>query len=154
MSNGLRVEISVCKEVWVSKAHRYSFPVAGRRRSGIQCSDPYVSNLYSAFITSSCSPFLLQQETEGEQNILGLVLKAECQLQHTTSNSTFCTSDPAEKCLLYCRVYAMPFGWIAVYSDFSINGMISPNNSNEAAGTWEIHLLLPASLGAAALLVI
>ena len=50
------------------------------------------------------------------------------------------------------RVYAMPFGWIAVYSDFSINGMISPNNSNEAAGTWEIHLLLPATLGVAALL--
>jgi len=50
------------------------------------------------------------------------------------------------------RVYAAPLGWIAVYRDFSINSMMSPQNSKEAAGSWETHPLVPASPGAAALL--
>lgn len=85
MFSDFRVENSVCKEVWVTKAHKFFFLVAGRRRSGIQCSSPYISSKYTAFSTSSWSPFLLQQETERAQNIFGLVLKAIRQLQQWTA---------------------------------------------------------------------
>lgn len=46
----------------------------------------------------------------------------------------------------------MPSGWTGVYSDLSVDDTITPSHSNEAAGTWEINLLSPATAGVVAVL--